>query len=31
MIARFFPDPAIAKRVRTDLASLGLPAEAAAR
>lgn len=31
MIARFFPDPGIAKRVRTDLASLGLPAEAAAR
>jgi tetratricopeptide (TPR) repeat protein len=31
MISRFFPDPAIAKRVRSDLASLGLPAEAAAR
>jgi tetratricopeptide (TPR) repeat protein len=31
MISRFFPDPAIAKRVRADLASLGLPAEAAAR
>jgi tetratricopeptide (TPR) repeat protein len=31
MVARFFPDATIAKRVRTDLASLGLPAEAAAR
>lgn len=31
MISRFFPDPAIARRVRTDLASLGLPTEAAAR
>jgi len=26
MIARFFPDPATAERVRTDLKAAGLPA-----